>query len=145
MSSSIEVLCASCAKLTMIKFSFRNVLAPNYPNSFYCNLPWPNSELMFRVAGLRKCELQELKAPAALWHWPAEGLQLSPHITQRLSPHCHCCNLPSHLRWEALTVLPSTSGQCFHLKGCYTLPNKYINEAVLQTKNMFAATTQQDC
>lgn len=57
----------SCTKLTMIKFIFRNDLTPNYPNSFYCKLPWPNPELMFRVAGLRKPEPQELEAPAALW------------------------------------------------------------------------------
>lgn len=136
--------CVLSAKLTMIKFSFKNYSAPNYPNSFYCNLPWPKAELMFRAAGLRKDELQELEAPAALWPCPAEGLQLPPHVPKAAVSHCHCWNLPAHLRWEALTVPPSTSGPCFHLKGCYTLPNKYRNEAALWTKNTLAATTQQN-
>lgn len=50
MCSSTWLLCASCTKLTMLKFGLKNDLAPNYPNNLYCNLPWPKTELMFRAA-----------------------------------------------------------------------------------------------
>lgn len=50
MCSSTWLLCASCTKLTMLKFVLKNDLAPNYPNNLYCNLPWPKTELMFKAA-----------------------------------------------------------------------------------------------
>lgn len=50
MSSSTRLLCASCAKLMMIKFGLNNDLATNYPNNLQSNLPWPKTELMSRAA-----------------------------------------------------------------------------------------------
>lgn len=134
MCSSTWLLCASCPKLTMLKFVLKNDLAPNYPNNLYCNLPWPKTELMFKAA-----QSSENASFIRRWGylglglacWRGADVQMSPDVIQGLPLHHHSCNLPSHLCQAALTVLPSTSGQCFHLKGCYTLPNKYINEVVL--------------
>lgn len=117
-----------------MKFGLKNDLAPNYQNNLYCNLSQPKTETMFRAAqSSESTSLIEEKGTSCeqLWGWAAEALQLSPNKQNSGGFLCPVTAVTFHLISIEQLRLSATSGQCFHLKGWYTLPNKYINEAVL--------------